>query len=77
MKNILLLILFISTYTFNLRQTKQNYDSYVMAVQWSNGYCQVNNCGSKADHVYKNKMTIHGFKKRKIFKRMHQWNYNC
>jgi len=60
MKNYLLLILFISAYTFNLRQTKQDYDSYVMAVQWSNGYCQVNNCGSKADHVYKNKMTIHG-----------------
>ena len=60
MKNYLLLILFISVYTFNLRQTKQDYDSYVMAVQWSNGYCQVNNCGSKADHVYKNKMTIHG-----------------
>ena len=60
MKAILLLILFISVCTFNLRQTKQNYDSYVMAVQWSNGYCLANNCGSKADHVYKNTMTLHG-----------------
>ena len=60
MKNYLLLILLISVYTFNLRQTKQDYDSYVMAVQWSNGYCKANSCGSKADHVYTNKMTIHG-----------------
>ena len=60
MKIILLPILLLSVYSFNLRQAKQEYDSYVMAVQWSNGYCQVNSCGSKADHVYKNKMTIHG-----------------
>ena len=60
MKRFLLLILLISVYSFKLRQAKQNYDSYVMAVQWSNGYCKANSCGSKADHVYKNKMTIHG-----------------
>ena len=60
MRSILLLILLISVYSFNLRQAKQEYDSYVMAVQWSNGYCKVNNCYGKADHVYKNKMTIHG-----------------
>ena len=60
MRSLLLLILFISSYSFNLRQTKQEYDSYVMAVQWSNGYCKVSSCGSKADHVYKNKLTIHG-----------------
>ena len=60
MRSHLLLILFISAYSFNLRQTKQEYDSYVMAVQWSNGYCKVSSCGSKADHVYKNKLTIHG-----------------
>jgi ribonuclease T2 len=60
MKRFLLLILLISVYSFNLRQAKQEYDSYVMAVQWSNGYCKANSCGSKADHVYKNKMTIHG-----------------
>ncbi len=60
MKIILSLILVISAYTFNLRHTKQDFDSYVMAVQWSNGYCLANNCGSKADHVYKNTLTIHG-----------------
>ena len=60
MKTIILLALFLSTLTFNLRQAKQDFDSYVMAVQWSNGYCKANNCGSKADHVYKNTMTIHG-----------------
>ena len=60
MRSLLLLILFISAYSFNLRQTKQEYDSYVMAVHWSNGYCKVSSCGSKADHVYKNKLTIHG-----------------
>ena len=60
MRSHLFLILLISAYSFNLRQTKQEYDSYVMAVQWSNGYCKVSSCGSKADHVYKNKLTIHG-----------------
>ena len=60
MKTYLLLIVFISVYTFNLRHTKQDFDSYVMAVQWSNGYCLANSCGSRADHVYKNTMTIHG-----------------
>ena len=60
MKSYLLLILLINVYSFNLRQAKQEYDSYVMAVQWSNGYCKANSCGSKADHVYTNKMTIHG-----------------
>ena len=60
MKFFLLLSLTISIYTFNLRHAKQDYDSYVMAVQWSNGYCLANSCGSRADHVYKNTMTIHG-----------------
>ena len=60
MKTIILLALFISALTFNLRHTKQDYDSYVMAVQWSNGYCLANNCGGRADHVTKNTMTIHG-----------------
>ena len=60
MKVIILVLLFISAFTFNLRQAKQNFDSYVMAVQWSNGYCLANSCGKKADHVYKNTMTIHG-----------------
>ena len=60
MKTFLLLFVLVTVYTFNLRHTKQNFDSYVMAVQWSNGYCLANSCGSKADHVYKNTMTIHG-----------------
>ena len=60
MKVILLLASIFLANSFNLRQTKQSYDSYVMAVQWSNGYCLANSCGSKADHVYKNTMTIHG-----------------
>ena len=60
MKVILLLASIFLANSFNLRQTKQSYDSYVMAVQWANGYCLANNCGSKADHVYKNTMTIHG-----------------
>ena len=60
MKTIILLALFISALTFNLRHTKQDYDSYVMAVQWPNGYCLANNCGGRADHVTKNTMTIHG-----------------
>ena len=57
---IILFILFTSILSFNLRKTKQSYDSYVMAVQWSNGYCKANNCGKKADHIDKNTMTIHG-----------------
>ena len=60
MKSFILLLLFLSIFSFNLRHTKQDYDSYVLAVQWSNGYCLANNCGNKADHVYKNTMTIHG-----------------
>ena len=60
MKSYLLLLLLINVYSFNLRQTKQDYDSYVMAVQWPNGYCSANNCGSKDDNLEKNAMTIHG-----------------
>ena len=59
-KTIILLTLFISAFTFNLRHAKQDFDSYVFAVQWANGYCKANDCGKKADHVYKNTMTIHG-----------------
>ena len=60
MKTLILFILFTSIFSFNLRKTKQTYDSYVMAVQWVNGYCKINDCGNKANHVYKNTMTIHG-----------------
>ena len=59
-KIIILLTLFISSFTFNLRHAKQDFDSYVMAVQWANGYCKANSCGKKADHVYTNTLTIHG-----------------
>ena len=59
-KTLILLTLFISIFTFNLRHTKQDYDSYVMAVQWANGYCKANDCGKKADNVETNTMTIHG-----------------
>ena len=60
MKAYILFLLFISAFSFNLRQTKQNYDSYVMAVQWANGYCSAKSCGDKAANVPKNTMTIHG-----------------
>ena len=60
MKTLLLLSFLICAFTFNLRQTKQNYDSYVMAVQWSNGYCSAQGCGGKDGRVPKNEMTIHG-----------------
>ena len=57
---IILLLAIVSAFSFNLRQTKQNYDSYVMAVQWPNGYCEVKNCGGKDSDVPANTMTIHG-----------------
>ena len=60
MKSLVLLSLLISAFSFNLRQTKQNYDSYVMAVQWANGYCSAKGCGGKDAGVPKNTMTIHG-----------------
>ncbi len=60
MKAFILYTLLTSILSFNLRQTKQNYDSYVLALQWPNGYCKTNNCGNKANHVDKNILTIHG-----------------
>ena len=60
MKAIIFLAALISTLCFNLRSTKQNYDSYVMAVQWANGYCSAVNCGNKNANVERNTMTIHG-----------------
>ena len=60
MKSIILLAALVSTLCFNLRQTKQNYDSYVFAVQWANGYCAINNCGGRESVVPKNEMSIHG-----------------
>ena len=59
MKAIILLLAISSAFSFNLRQTKQTYDSYVMAVQWPNGYCK-KGCGGKDSVVPKNCMSIHG-----------------
>ena len=60
MKYILLLIALASTLCFNLRSTKQNYDAYVMAVQWPNGFCSASNCNGRDSVVDRNAMTIHG-----------------
>ena len=60
MKAIILLLAVASAFSFNLRQTKQSYDSYVMAVQWPNGYCKAKSCGGREKVVPKNSMTIHG-----------------
>ena len=60
MKVFIFLTLLTAIITFNLRQAKQTYDSYVMAVQWPNGFCKVSPCGNKAEQVYKNTLTIHG-----------------
>ena len=60
MKYILLLIALASTLCFNLRSTKQNYDAYVMAVQWPNGFCSASKCNGRDSVVAKNAMTIHG-----------------
>ena len=60
MRIFLLISLFIYIFSFNLRQTKISYDSYVFALQWPNGFCKINNCGTRANHIYKNTLTIHG-----------------
>lgn len=57
---ILLLSVLAYASSFNLRATKQNYDSYVFAVQWANGFCKVNGCGGREKVVETNTMTIHG-----------------
>ena len=60
-KIIFLLSLFlISVSGFNLRASKQTYDSYAFAVQWPNGYCAANSCAGRDSVVEKNTMTIHG-----------------
>ena len=56
----LILTLLISINSFNLRATKQTYDSYVLALEWVNGYCQVNDCGTVPDNLERNIFTIHG-----------------
>lgn len=57
---ILLLSVLAYASSFNLRSTKQYYDSYVFAVQWANGYCSANSCSGRDSVVEKNAMTIHG-----------------
>ena len=56
----LIITLLISINSFNLRATKQAFDSYVFALEWVNGYCQVNDCGTVPDMLEPNIFTIHG-----------------
>ena len=55
------LCLLISINSFNLRSTKQYYDSYVMSLYWVNGYCKEYNCTNPdLDKLEPNILTIHG-----------------
>ena len=56
----ILLCLFFSINSFNLRETKQTYDSYVFALEWTNGYCKINKCNSEIDKLEPNIFNIHG-----------------
>ena len=56
----ILLCLSISINSFNLRETKQTYDSYVFALEWTNGYCKINKCNSEIDKLEPNIFNIHG-----------------
>ena len=62
MKIPIFIFLFItsSIFSFNLRDAKQQYDSYVFAIQWPNGYCKVNGCEPYLDNMEANIMNIHG-----------------
>ena len=40
-------------------ESKQTFDSYVFALEWVNGYCQVNDCGTVPDMLEPNIFTIH------------------
>ena len=60
MNSLLLFSLIVCSLSFNLRSTKQIYDSYVMAVQWANGYCTANDCKGRDAVIPKNTLTIHG-----------------
>ena len=57
---LILLSLSISINSFNLRSTKQTYDSYVFALEWTNGYCLVNKCNSDIYKLEPNIFNIHG-----------------
>ena len=38
-----------------------NYDSYILALQWGNGICEINTCRSGVlDSIDSNILTIHG-----------------
>ena len=54
------LLIISSIYSFNLRQAKQSYDSYVFALQWPNGVCSSSNCQPKVQSLEANILTIHG-----------------
>ena len=54
------IICIISAYSFNLREAKQSYDSYVFGLQWPNGYCGGNNSCDFLKKTEKNILTIHG-----------------
>ena len=56
----LLFSFFLSINSFNLRSTKQSHDSYVFALEWTNGYCQINSCTSNIDELEPNIFNIHG-----------------
>ena len=55
-----LLLILSSIFSFNLRDTKQYYDSYVFAIQWPNTYCKINGCESYLKNLETNIMNIHG-----------------
>ena len=61
MRVIILISLLIYTFSFNLLQTKQSFDSYVMAVKWYNGYWKINSSRIPINHDYENKVLINGF----------------
>lgn len=62
MKALVLLALLSLSLSFRFSQYKRNlyYDSYVFAVQWSNGFCESKGCGGKETVIDRNTMTIHG-----------------
>ena len=60
MRVIILISLLIYIFSFNLRQTKKSYDSYVLAVKWYNGYWKPKSRLISINHAYENKLLIHG-----------------
>ena len=58
-QSFILCILISTICSFNLRHTKQQYNSYVLAIQWPNGVC-INGCNNRDSVVEPNTLTIHG-----------------